>query len=395
MARNLTKAWLCELVGDSSAVLNAEIKDAGRAQIFRLVAEPNVSCEISDGEDFIAAAFTKKAVSAFEQRHDRTLPSANGALIQIKSCSLRCHLPHPPSTLSFCPNPDNGMCPKSLCASGHPQFWILISGFAYVGGDGNSVFGEPVNVNLRGAVSFELARLLDAAKATKVAPEPGSTKRVAATAVESLENVDSKQKKASKRQKPDKSKAVTEELPRAAASKSSRRSSGRAVLLPALGDVPFVDDMKSVWECQSMWSFLAIQQASVPFMPIHGMPDACPLSNRQQQQQTAPKEPEQQQPSSSAITHVSESTARSSTSQHLVSSEEDLNGLLLPAGHQATSASDIMNLMYGDAYGAHRESMDTEDSDEDEHEVTNSFNGATQHWDQPANFALMSWQLNS
>ncbi|KAJ2344659.1 hypothetical protein GGH91_002792 [Coemansia sp. RSA 2671] len=392
MARNLTKAWLHEIVGDSSTVLNTEIKDGGRVQVFRLVANPYVSCEISDGEDFMAAAFTKKAASAFELKHDRNLSSSNGSLIQIKSFSLRFHLPHPPSTLPFCPNPDNGMCPKTQCASGHSQFWILISGFAYIGGDGNSVFGAPSNVNLRSAVSFKLARLLDAGKAVS---EPGSTKRVAATAAESLENVGPR-KKASKRPKSGKPKAGTDELPRAAVPKSSRRSSGRVVLLPALGDVPFVDDMKSVWECESMWSFLAIQQGAFPLMPIHGMPNARPVSGRQQQ--TSPNAPEQQhQPSSSAITHVSESTARSSTSQPpqpLASSEENLNGLLLPAGHQATPASDLMDIMYGDAYGADRDLTDTDESIYGEYETANIIFGPTQRWDQPANFSLMFSRLN-
>ncbi|KAJ1892315.1 hypothetical protein GGI09_005742 [Coemansia sp. S100] len=404
MARNLNKPWLRELLSDSSTAFSTELKDVGRAQIFRITTEPHISCEISDGEDFIVAAFTKKAVSAFEQKHGRNLSTATGAVIHIKSCSLRYHLPHPPSSRSFCPNPDNGMCPKSLCASGHPQFWILVSGFVYVGGDGNSVFGEPVNANLRDAVSFRLKRLSDtAAKSTAAASEPDSAKRVAASTVQSLENV-GPEKQARKRQKSCVSDAAPQSPSRLVAPKMSRRSSARVNALPALGDVPFVDDMKSVWECQSMWSFLAIQQASVPFMPIHGLskPHTHP-GRHQHHQQLSAKEPEQ--PPSSAITHVSESTARSTISQPLfltpppVSSEDNLNGLLVPATSGAISGSEMMSQMYGGDDNFYGGRMDTDESEEDEYDEANASHdqsaGVVRHWDQPAPFALSSSRLNS
>ncbi|KAJ2065735.1 hypothetical protein GGI17_000004 [Coemansia sp. S146] len=400
MARNLNKPWLRELISDSSTVLNTELKDVGRAQIFRIATEPHVSCEISDGEDFIVAAFTNKAVSAFEQKHDRTLSTVTGAVIHIKSCSLRYHLPHPPSSRSFCPNPDNGMCPKFLCASSHPQFWILLSGFAYVGGDGNSVFGEPVNVNLRDAVSFKLKRLSDAtAKATAAASESDSAERV--SAVQSLDNVGA-EKQTRKRQKLSISDATPRSPTRLTAPKMSRRSSARVSALPALGDVPFIDDMKSVWECQSMWSFLAIQQASLPFMPIHGLSKPHPHSGHHQHQQMSQKEPEQQ-PSSSAITHVSESTARSTISQplsptppslHPAPSEDNLNGLLVPATTRAISASEMMSRMYGGYDPFDGDRMDTDEDGENEYDEANGSHDqpveVVRHWDQPAPFALSS-----
>ncbi|KAJ2810177.1 hypothetical protein H4S07_002819 [Coemansia furcata] len=392
MARNLSKPWLRGLLSDSSTVLNTELKDVGRAQIFRLGADPNVSCEISDGEDFIVAAFTKKAANSFEQKHDRGLLTASGAAIHVKSYSLRCHLPHPPSSRSFCPNPNNGMCPKSLCASNHPQFWILISGLAYLGGDGNSVFGEPVNVNLRDAVSFKLARLSEAAvKATEAVNEPGSAKRVAATAIESLGKAGS-EKQTRKRRKSCASDAASRSPPPVTAPKGSKRASGRAIALPALGDVPFIDDMKSAWECQSMWSFLAIQQAAVPFMPIHGLPK--PHHQRLSQNEM------EQQPSSSAITHVSESPARSALSQHLplpsppappAPSEDNLNGLLISVASQAIPASVMMDQLYGASYDDEKSRMDTDESEDGR---SPSGEVLAQFWDQPAPFALLSSQLN-
>ncbi|KAJ2871877.1 hypothetical protein GGH93_004469 [Coemansia aciculifera] len=401
MARNLNKPWLRELISDSSTVLNTELKDVGRAQIFRITTEPHVSCEISDGEDFIVAALTNKAVSAFEQKHDRTLPTVTGAVIHIKSCSLRYHLPHPPSSRPFCPNPDNGMCPKFLCASSRPQFWILVSGFAYVGGDGNSVFGEPVNVNLRDAVSFKLKRLSDAAaKAAVAASEPDSAKRVAA--VQSLDNVGT-EKQTRKRQKPCTSDAAPRSPTHLTAPKMSRRSSARASALPALGDVPFIDDMKSVWECQSMWSFLAIQQASVPFMPIHGLSRFHTHSGHHHHHQQLSQKESEQQPLSSAITHVGESTARSTISQPLfptppplrpAPSEDNLNGLLVPTTNRAISASDMMSRMYGGYDHFDGDRMDTDEDGEDEYDEANDSHdqpvGAVQHWDQPAPFALSS-----
>ncbi|KAJ2495135.1 hypothetical protein IWW47_004227 [Coemansia sp. RSA 2052] len=411
MARNLSKPWLREIIGDSGTVLCADLKDVGRVQVFSFaIGSNNLSCEISDSEDFIVAAFTKKAVSAFEQKHGRSLPSATGAVVHIKACSLRLHLPHPPSSQSFCPAPDNGMCPRSICALSRPQFWVLISAFAYVGGDGNSVFGQPHNVNFRDMVSFKLERL-DAATAPPAAiATPTSAKRVASAAAaivadtESLPPVGSPEKQTRKRQKSCSADAALS--PRLNAPHMSRRTSARVIALPALGDVPFIDDMKSAWECQSLWSTLAIQQASVPLMPIRGLASPRPRPNIPQPQPPRQEQEQERLPPHTAARHISQILARPAMPppQPPIQSDngDTLNGLLVPEANRTTPAFAMMDFLYGDSCIFDKNRMDTDDEDEgeeeDEIDILALNPGAviarSSYWDQPAPFAFNRSQFN-
>ncbi|KAJ2747117.1 hypothetical protein GGI20_000822 [Coemansia sp. BCRC 34301] len=384
MARNL-KPWLrdalAKILNHPNPVFPANLKSVGRVQVFRFVAGPsNLSCEISDGEHFIAAAFTEKAVSSFEKNHDRLLPEATGAVVHIKECSLRLHLPHPQSSevQSFCPAPDSHMCPRHVCSLNRPQFWFLISTFAYIGGDGNSVFGEPLNVNLRDAVSFKLERLAASAAATTTTPT--SAKRMAA---ESPLPVGGSEEQARKKQKSSLADAAP---PRSNAPQTSKRTLPRAIALPALGDVPFIDDMKSVWECESLWSTLAIQHASIPFMPIHGLPKSRPRPN-------TPRPPHICPPVSFPV------PLPPIQNENENKSEDTLNGLLVPAASRATPAFAMMDAFYGDSYVFDKDRMDTDEGEEE-----NEFGSFSQdasaviarslYWDQPAHFAFTPSQFN-
>ncbi|KAJ2798489.1 hypothetical protein H4S07_005680 [Coemansia furcata] len=128
-------------------------------------------------------------------------------------------------------------------------------------------------------------------------------------------------------------------------------------------------------------------------MPIHGLPK--PHHQRLSQNET------EQQPSSSAITHVSESPARSALSQNLplppppappAPSEDNLNGLLISVASQAIPASVMMDQLYGASYDDEGSRMDTDESEDGR---SPSGEVLAQLWDQPAPFALLSSQLNS
>ncbi|KAJ2888250.1 hypothetical protein GGI21_006750, partial [Coemansia aciculifera] len=248
--------------------------------------------------------------------------------------------------------PDSSMCPQSICALSRPQFWIRVSSIAYVGGDGNSVFGEPCNVNFRDAVSFKLERLCATVPPpSSVVTTPLSAKRVASTdtpvsAAAVVEQPLKRKKSSSANNAPT--------CPRSNAPHTSRRTSTRAIALPALGDVPFIDDMKSAWECQSLWSILAIQQASIPLMPIHGLSKS--------------------QPQPTSTTNATYRTGQDRTLQLLTpkgketEKEDTLNGLLVPATSGTMDSFEIMDRLYGDSrmFIKHHTDMYDDDDDDDE-----------------------------
>ncbi|KAJ2005680.1 hypothetical protein GGI04_002149 [Coemansia thaxteri] len=343
MAQNLNHPWLRAAIADLAAELNAKVKSPGRLQIFRFAApsasaQPTderafpVSCEVSDGEDFMLASFSAKSLKTFLTTHGRALSTATGAVLQITSCSLRLHSPHAPAVpSSHCPNIDGSKCPRAICYLQRPQLWLLISAFSYLGGDGNSVFGEPHNVHYRPAVGFVLEKHLSLSTASPSA-DSLPPKRVAADLDQPRKSPDPSLQTRKKKQKQQR------QMGCAAAGAS------RARAWPTLEDVPFIEDMKSVWECHSLWSALAIQQVAVPFMPIHGL-----LASRSPSAHSKDAHPP---------------TARPSPSSLGPEPADTLGGLLCRTNMHAVPASAVMTEMYGPVCTASQSTVKRWPSDE-------------------------------
>ncbi|KAI8323925.1 hypothetical protein GQ54DRAFT_309709 [Martensiomyces pterosporus] len=382
MSQNLNNPWLCRVIADPNTQLDAENKSGYRVQVIELSEHKDpldkeypVCCEISDKEYVMRAAFSRKILRQFEKKHGQSVLHYRGMIIQIKAFKLELY---DPSGAQHSP----AKCPATVRASGGPQFWLLITKFEHLGGEGNSVFGESRFVRKHPQVRERLKSLAtppepqeekdDDLHSAQKSPVPQAIGRNGPEP-EEKESQGELQLRKKQRCNPAPSSPAFLPPPTLApptappALQPARQAGERQRTLdsstgaPTVGHVPFLGDMEAAWEFESMWQTLAIQQACIPFMPFHGQ-----LLERPHVTVTTPRVVDTtvspvvaringtamapaplQHPSKQRGFNPANIRARGSnqltTSKHL----DDLGGLLSNPDDMLVSADHMMNRFYG------------------------------------------------
>ncbi|KAJ2162026.1 hypothetical protein GGF46_001018 [Coemansia sp. RSA 552] len=286
------------------------------------------------------AAFTVKPLMAFEKKTGRRIESASGGVIHIQTFRLMLYAGrdddddeqrllekqrrrrHRRGRKGRGSGPAQA-CPKRIrdANNGGPQFWMLITKFAYIGGDGNAIFNQPTHIKYDPRVAEQMAMLLARTRETKEAPCPGNEDAgngqagpiaPMEVAVEApgpeecqaysngggnagaeAEDGARKRLRLEDESDDDPSPLSTPSMPRfsqlatqlgpltTSAIQSSAESGGSQ--WPTVGHVPFVQDVEAAWACAAMWQALSIQVASIPAMPICRSPCVSEAGGAEQQ----------------------------------------------------------------------------------------------------------------
>ncbi|KAJ2845656.1 hypothetical protein IWW36_004692 [Coemansia brasiliensis] len=340
MSQNLNEPWLCGLFAKQVELDKNNCSDGRRLQLTRFQ-EANeripVTCEVSDRYNYMRAGLTRKSTKAFKRSMKKDIKSMEGVVIQVKTFQLKLYN-HDKSERRKGKQPD---CPERISKVNKSQFWMLITSFSYLGGEGNAIFDQPRYIDNDPRVAEKL--LLLAAKKPK-------SERVI-------------QNHASHDQAPDKSTQADGSSPAAAVEggkggfrharkrrhcesgvASARESDAHGVV----GRLPAMDAAEDVWTCVSLWQTVSIQATCVPAMPIYGMhgerrpfaagasaqthnagSNACAQFGRVQAPSMGVPCGQPQMPPAAAA-------ARST-----------LGGLLISKRSQLVPASDVMEKMYG------------------------------------------------
>ncbi|KAJ2614403.1 hypothetical protein H4S08_001726 [Coemansia sp. RSA 1365] len=178
MSQVVNNPWLCELFAKGIPLGKVNNKDGGRVQAFHFLRtdeEYPVTCEISDKHNFMPAAFSKRALKAFEKARGQPIVSMSGVILLIHRFQLQLFAGDTGNGESHV---NNGMhrkkhganndkdsriltsCPSRIRKAGAPQAWMLITKFGYIGGEGNAIFDEPRHITHDLRVRSRLEALL-------------------------------------------------------------------------------------------------------------------------------------------------------------------------------------------------------------------------------------------
>ncbi|KAJ2794255.1 hypothetical protein H4R21_005571, partial [Coemansia helicoidea] len=164
MSQVLTTPWLSGLFETDLALGVDSYKMGQRVQMFHFARQQQpaaaaerrargrescaVTCEISDKHNFMRAAIMPRAVQSFENAREQPIEGMGGMVVAIRGFRIMLYdgdgpaLPDPlPARKKPVPQPV--ACPQRIRDAGHPQFWMLIMCFTYMGAEGNAVFDEP------------------------------------------------------------------------------------------------------------------------------------------------------------------------------------------------------------------------------------------------------------
>ncbi|KAJ2629938.1 hypothetical protein H4R22_003020, partial [Coemansia sp. RSA 1290] len=117
-----------------------------------------VTCEVSDRFNYMRAGLTRKSIKAFKKSNNKDIAFMEGAIIQVKTFQLKLYK----HSKSRDKQPD---CPERISKVNKSQFWMLITSFTYLGGEGNAIFDQPQHIDNDPRVAEKL--LLLAAKKSK------------------------------------------------------------------------------------------------------------------------------------------------------------------------------------------------------------------------------------
>ncbi|KAJ2710997.1 hypothetical protein H4R19_003467 [Coemansia spiralis] len=412
MSQVLTKPWLSGLFETDLELGVDSYKLGRRVQMFHFARQPaaeaeaaadrggrrgrakdpcSVTCEISDKHNFMRAAISTRSVQAFEAAREQPIESMGGMVVAIQGFRLMLYNgdAHPPDSASSMrgqkkkkPGPPPVPCPQRIRDAGHPQFWMLITRFEYLGAEGNAIFDEPRYILSEPCVRDRLAMLLaerhDRAPPTEAKPEQQSAaddksenqiaahhkpekRKAAADVASSASPSKDRMSVTPKRQRPaldsSSSPPFTPLAPLLLATppcvfqgvSAVDSSAGSGVHWPTIEQVPFVGDAQAAWGCAALWQAVGIQRACVPHMPVHGMryPRAEPARSSAAiirpvlRENAAPRSPPRQLGAAPAAAATAAESPRSPRGA------ATLHGLLVPGDAGLVSSETMMDAMFG------------------------------------------------
>ncbi|KAJ2456225.1 hypothetical protein EV183_000152 [Coemansia sp. RSA 2336] len=310
MSQNLNAPWLCNLFAEKVA-LNKNNNTSGQRLQLTKFQQTNegvpVTCEVSDRFNYMRAGLTRKTIKAFKKSTGKDIAAMEGAIVQVKTFQLKLYRHDKPQDKQ----PD---CPERISKVNKSQFWMLITSFTYLGGEGNAVFDQPQHIDNDPRVAEKLLQLT--AKKSKVTRPTHDQARAADSAM-------SEGSPAKKRQR------------REGGVDSGRESD--------VGQLPTMGAAESVWTCVSLWQSMSIQAACVPVMPVYGLHAQSPPASRVSSVHDA---------SSNACAQLGRVHASSNLSPRgqpvtPMAARNTLGGLLISNTSQLVAASDVMERMYG------------------------------------------------
>ncbi|KAJ2667118.1 hypothetical protein IW148_000219 [Coemansia sp. RSA 1199] len=399
MSQLLNEPWLCDLFFQNMHLNVDNHKDGRRVQLFNFKRSNDrhpVTCEVSDKTNYMRAALTKKSVKAFERTMERAIETMSGMAIQIQTFRIMLFTGHTTAHKrkrgkggDGCLQSDRDGCPQRIRDGKEPQLWMLITRFAYLGGEGNTIYDQPRHIKLDPRVAEVMAELL--AQSTKQpdsvvqingrvakpenqiedtsnAEEHKGQKQIEKNETDIIEEPNQVQKR--RRSDLDTSPLFSPLIPPPSpitsppspiispleliGSAGTFSSAGAVSLGPTVGQVPFVSDGEAAWTCSSFWQSLSIQAACVSVMPVHGMcvsQGAARTPNRAIS--NVPRAPDRSSnehtPSHAQVTRwqPTGSPARGRSQITPLEARSSLGGLLIPADAGLMSAGAIMEQMYG------------------------------------------------
>ncbi|PIA19613.1 hypothetical protein COEREDRAFT_84242 [Coemansia reversa NRRL 1564] len=322
MSQVVNNPWLCELFAKGIPLGKVNNKDGGRVQAFHFLRtdeEYPVTCEISDKHNFMPAAFSKRALKAFEKARGQPIVSMSGVILLIHRFQLQLFAGDTDNGESHANNDmrkkKNGAnndkdskilscCPSRIRKAGAPQAWMLITKFGYIGGEGNAIFDEPRHITHDLRVRSRLEALLAGMirpKTNLLAKEHEPQDLQCGMPILKpdvvADDVTEKRKQyeqgsapsntiaghVQKKQRPESvssSPPFTSSIPRielfstqygplSTSAPQSSVETGNSC--PTIEQVPIVSDVEAAWECIALWQALYIQTACLPLMPFHGV----------------------------------------------------------------------------------------------------------------------------
>ncbi|KAJ1759806.1 hypothetical protein LPJ58_002077 [Coemansia sp. RSA 1591] len=385
-------------------------KDGRRVQLFNFKRSNDrhpVTCEVSDKTNYMRAALTKKSVKAFERTMERAIETMSGMAIQIQTFRIMLFTGHSTAHKrkrgkgrDGCLQSAEDGCPQRIRDGKEPQLWMLITRFAYLGGEGNTIYDQPRHIKLDPRVAEVMAELL--AQSTK---QPDSAVQINGRDAKSEKQIDTSnadehegQKQIDKDETESNAEAVIDEpnqvqkrrrsyldtsplfsplIPPPSpiisppspiisppspiispleliGSVGAYSSAGAVSQGPTIGQVPFVSDGEAAWACSSFWQSLSIQAACVSVMPVHGMFESQdPARTPNRALSDVPRAPDgssnDHAPSHVQVTRwqPTGSPARGRSQITPLEARSSLGGLLIPADAGLMSAGAIMEQMYG------------------------------------------------
>ncbi|KAJ1834392.1 hypothetical protein LPJ63_001981 [Coemansia sp. RSA 2711] len=380
MSQILNEPWLCPLFAGDVQLDTDNTKDGRRVQMFgfsRTDERYPVTCEISDKHHYMRAALTKKSVQAFERAREREINTMNGLLIQIQTFRIMLYrgngreLKKRRNKRGKEPQPHP--CPQRIRGDGEPQLWMLITKFAYLGGEGNSVFDSPVHIRFDPQVNHKMGELMQRSakqagaentnKSTGRARKQRKSTREKAQADNAgsgpadPENADRHAQKRPRVELDTSSSLPPLQLspfitPLNLSGSAGAHSTGEsAVRWPTIDQVPFVSDVEMAWTCSGLWQSLCIQSACIPSMPVHALrvaPASAPTpSARPAKSASRTNDGNDHTPDRASNAHQLPGLARAEPRITPAVTLDSLGGLLISSDSGLLSAGAIMEQMYG------------------------------------------------
>ncbi|KAJ2503507.1 hypothetical protein GGH96_000297 [Coemansia sp. RSA 1972] len=398
MSQLLNEPWLCDLFFTGMHLNVDNHKDGRRVQLFNFKRSNDrhpVTCEVSDKTNYMRAALTKKSVKAFERTMERAIETMSGMAIQIQTFRIMLFTGHTTAHKRKRGKSCGGLqsagdgCPQRIRDGKEPQLWMLITRFAYLGGEGNTIYDQPRHIKLDTRVAEVMAELLAQSDKqpesvaqingcdTKSDKQPEDTsnadehkgqKQIDKNETAIIEESNQVQKRW--RSGLDTSPLLSPLIPPPSPiisppspiisplvliGSAGTYSSAAAVSQgPTIGQVPFVSDGEAAWACSSFWQSLSIQAACVSVMPVHGMFESQdPARTPNRALSDVPRAPDRSS-NDHAPSHVqvtswqpTGSPARGRSQITPFEARSSLGGLLIPADVGLMSAGAIMEQMYG------------------------------------------------
>ncbi|KAJ2784792.1 hypothetical protein H4R18_000919 [Coemansia javaensis] len=304
MSQILNEPWLSRLFAREVRLDVDNNKDGRRLQLFRFVRAPEddpegaaraererypVTCEVSDKHHFMRAAMTRRAIRGFEARQGMPIETMGGMVVQVLTFRLMLYAdapaqrpPPPPRERQRARRnrPAAGpLCPKRIRDTGCPQFWMMITKFAYLGAEGNNVFDEPHYILTDPAVRDAMAALTGVRRRGEDVEDEPEEPEAPREQLDPDEKDDDPLPPKRQRLELDSPSpptfspialAATQFGPLLLGTPAAQSSAASSAQGPTVEQVPFAADPQAVWACAALWQAVGIQRACIPHMPVHG-----------------------------------------------------------------------------------------------------------------------------